>query len=264
VADLIKKGKESPYFNDRTGEKHTTKQGYEIEIIEYNKWDDCTIKFNDDRTTVLYKVRYEYIKKGTVQNPYCRTIYNVGYFGEGMHKSSTPTEKITKVYDTWRGMIRRCYNEKERSKQPSYANVSVCEEWHNFQVFAEWFEQNYNSKIMQGWHLDKDILIKGNKIYSPETCCFVPVQVNNLFVKNNKNRGNCPVGVYYNKKHKVYNINYCEDIEISKSYKSKIEAFGAYKYIKENRIKRVAEEWRGKITEQVYQSLINYKVEITD
>ena len=57
---------------------------------------------------------------------------------------------------------------------------------------------------MEGWQLDKDILIKGNKIYSPDTCCFVPSEINNLFVGCNKSRGSLPIGVTFNKRLKRY------------------------------------------------------------
>lgn len=66
-------------------------------------------------------------------------------------------------------MLNRCYNEKCQEKHPSYIECTVCDEWHNFQVFAKWHEENY----INGFHLDKDIRIKGNKTYSPSACSFV-------------------------------------------------------------------------------------------
>ena len=78
------------------------------------------------------------------------------------------------MYDTWVGMIRRCYSEKSLIKRPTYKDVTICEEWYNFQNFAKWFENNY----VEGLHLDKDLLSKEKKIYSPKSCCFITLQNN--------------------------------------------------------------------------------------
>ena len=100
--------------------------------------------------------------------------------------------KPTKIYRIWKGIIGRCYSEKVQRKNPTYKDVTVCKEWHNFQNFAEWYDENYNPETMQGWQLDKDILFKCNKIYSPETCAFVPKEINILFIKP---KHNLPTGV---------------------------------------------------------------------
>ena len=149
---------------------------------------------------------------------------------------------------------------KGQEKQPSYIGCLVDEEWHNFQNFAEWFEDNY----VEGWHLDKDILIKGNKIYSPETCCFVPLEINSLFTKSDKIRGEYPIGV--SKKDKKYqaNVNKNSGFIFLGAFNTPEEAFQVYKTAKEDYIKEVADKWRGQITEQVYQAMYSYQVEITD
>ena len=79
-------------------------------------------------------------------------------------------------------MLERCYSQKTQEKHTTYKECSVSEEWYNFQNFAEWMDKNYNYETMQKWHLDKDILFKGNKIYSPERCAFVPQEINVLFL----------------------------------------------------------------------------------
>lgn len=68
-------------------------------------------------------------------------------------------------------IINRCYNAKFREKQLQYTGCTVCEEWLNYSNFKVWYGQN-GIKGM-ALDLDKDILFKGNKVYSPETCCFV-------------------------------------------------------------------------------------------
>ena len=81
-------------------------------------------------------------------------------------------------------MLIRCYNKKDLEKNPTYKNTTVCIEWCNFQNFAQWFEKNY----IDDWALDKDILVKGNKVYSPETCCFVPREINEVFKNSTSNK----------------------------------------------------------------------------
>ena len=132
-------------------------------------------------------------------------------------------------------------------------------EWHNFQNFAQWHEENY----IEGFVLDKDILQKGNKIYSPENCCFVPNEINVLFTKRQNDRGDLPVGVIKSYNRYIFQLSK-NGKRHRKSYETPEEAFQAYKQAKENYIKEIADKWRGKITEKVYEALYAYKVEITD
>jgi len=95
-----------------------------------------------------------------------RTVLGVGFRGDGEFRKATHKE----AYERWRAMLRRCYDKKFQEKNKSYIGCVVCDEWHNFQVFAKWY---YKNKI-DGFDLDKDIKAGGRgKIYSPETCTFV-------------------------------------------------------------------------------------------
>lgn len=243
---------------NRIGEKHISREGYSIEIIEYKSHKNCTVKI--DNKIILNNLRYDHIKNGEVRNPYHKSVYGVGYLGEGVFKPLFLNKK-TKAYSTWSSMLERCYSKKSQVKNPSYKSVLVSDEWHNFQVFAKWFEENY----MEGLCLDKDILVKGNKTYSPETCAFVPKEINSLFTKSTKTRGDLPIGIKLymngkfrscmNRNNKTTHLGYFNTLE---------EAFYAYKTAKEGHIKEVADKWKGKITDQVYQAMYNYKVEIND
>jgi len=159
----------------RTGEKHLTNEGYWVIITEYITAKDCTIQFEDG--VVLYNKYYLDIKKGLIRNPNRISMCGKGYVGEGKYKAI----RKVKSYSTWANMLQRCYSKTYHAKKPTYIECYVTEEWLNFQNFAEWFEKNYNPEIMERWSLDKDILVKGNKVYSPETCCFVPYEINNKF-----------------------------------------------------------------------------------
>jgi len=120
------------------------------------------------------------------------------------------------------------------------------------------------SNYERDFHLDKDILVKGNKVYSPETCCFVPVEINILLIKNNSKRGNLPIGVSKNGNKFQATISKGVIREHLGTFEISEEAFEAYKIAKEVYIKELADKWRGQITEQTYQALINYKVKIND
>ena len=172
-------------------------------------------------------------------------------------------------YITWHGMLQRCYKEGELARRPSYEDCYVCEEWKLFSNFKRWFDDP-NNGYMEGYQLDKDIIVKGNKLYSPSTCCFVPQEINTLFIKSNATRGDTPVGV--SKKTGVNGIKYIAGLNTVEkrgylgAFDTPEEAFNAYKQAKEKHIQEVALEYysQGKITERVYNALINYKVEITD
>lgn len=115
--------------------------------------------------------------------------------------------------------------------------------------------------------LDKDILSKGNKIYSPNTCIFVPIRINSLFIKNDADRGKYPIGVYYEKSTNNFVAN-CNTINQKNvrigRYNKQEDAFQAYKIFKENYIKEVANEYKDKIPEKLYEAMYNWIVEITD
>lgn len=101
---------------------------------------------------------------------YTPSVHGVGYMGEGKYKSTS------KAYKTWKHMLTRCYDPKYHATRPTYKGCSVCTEWHNFQVFAKWFEDNY----IEGYHLDKDSITKGNKEYSPSNCVFLSQAENTI------------------------------------------------------------------------------------
>jgi hypothetical protein len=181
-------------------------------------------------------------------------MQEIGNFGNGPYKSGT------REYRAWRNMIVRCYSPLYHEVKPAYIGCSVCEEWLNYQVFARWFEDNY----IEGYSLDKDILFKGNKVYSPTTCCFVPKELNNLIISNTSSRGELPIGIVKHQGKYRARIS-IDNIYISLGMFDTIqEAFDAYKRAKESNIKRIADIYMYRISEPVYQALYNYTVDISD
>ena len=191
-----------------------------------------------------------------------RSVYNVGYLGVGKYLN-VENGKNTYVYCVWNGMLRRCYSKEYLKKFPSYIGCTVHEDWHNFQNFAKWFDQNY----IKGCQLDKDILIKGNKVYSSGTCCFVPQEINSLLTNSKNKRGNYLIGVRKNKsgKYSSYISFNKKQIHLG-TFDYEIEAFLKYKKEKENIIKEQSSKYfkDGKINMNVHMALYHYKINITD
>lgn len=248
-------------LKDRVGEKYPTNEGYSSTIIEAFTTNNCTIQL--DNGLKLYKRNLYAIMDGRIKNPYHPSVHKVGYIGVGKYPVSL-NRKAIPHYEYWIGMLRRCYDLDFQRKHPSYIGCSVDESWHNYQIFAEWFEQNFYFNGSVKYQLDKDILVKGSKIYSSETCGFVPQEINKLFLKRKTLRGNCPIGVH--QKGKVFIAQIMiegEKINLGR-FKTKEEAFQTYKIAKESEIKRLAKKWKPFISKRLYQALINYKVEISD
>ena len=103
-------------------------------------------------------------------------------------------------YQTWKSMLERCYSAKYQAKKPTYKGCTVCDEWLTFSNFKAWME----TQTWEGNHLDKDLLVVGNKVYSPETCLFVSVQVNSFL--NWKSRNGLPNGVTWRDSHGKFRV----------------------------------------------------------
>ena len=193
------------------------------------------------------------------------SVYGIGFIGVGKYKHSINRE-TTKEYSEWHAMLGRCYSDKCHERQPTYKDCYVNEEAHCFQNFAEWWNNNYYEIEGETMHLDKDILYKGNKEYSFNKMIFVPNRINTLFIKCDSRRGNLPIGVYYNKQNNKY-VASCRIEKHQKFlgyYDTPHEAFLAYKTFKEQYIKQVADEYKGKIPDRLYDAMYSWEVEEDD
>jgi hypothetical protein len=187
-------------------------------------------------------------------------------FGIGVNDYEYPIQSngvMLTSYAKWKSMLQRCYSEKYVNRRKCYVGCSVCDEWLRFSNFKRWFDKNY----VEGYYLDKDILVNGNKVYSPETCCFVPHEINELIEtrKNKTNKFYQCVEISKNGKFRARIKRYGRR-EYLGTFNTPEEAFYAYKEAKEAYIKEVATKYYndGKIARNVYEALMNYKVEITD
>lgn len=186
-----------------------------------------------------------------------KLVYGVG-INDLLYTRRTP------AYLAWTSMLQRCYSKKYQDKKSTYVGCVVSKEWLIFSNFKNWFDSPENG-YCEGFVLDKDILIKGNKKYSPETCCIVPKEINSLLTSRKQYRGTCPIGVTKQRKHK-YQARLGQYRNNIGTFDSPTGAFHAYKIAKEQHIKELAEKYfqEGKITRKVYNALMKYEVEITD
>lgn len=176
------------------------------------------------------------------------------------------TQYETLSYSRFRGMHKRCLiGGAEQRNYPRYIGCYSSDPFKDFQYFTDWSieQKGYENT---NWHLDKDILIKGNKLYSENTCVFVPPELNLMLIKTNSRRGKYPIGVYWNKRDEVFTAYVCEESKLRHigNFNNYVSAFNAYKIAKELYIKRQADKWKPSIDKRVYEALMNYKVEIDD
>ena len=252
--------------NNRMGESLINKFGSKMTISKYIDAKNIIVEFSNPKFSI--KTTYRNFKILNVRYPYDKSVYGVGFIGIGDYDASID-RKASPQYDTWHSMLQRCYDEKLHKKRPSYIGCTVIEEWHNFQKFAKWYDDNiYEVFGCQRIELDKDILIKGNNVYSPETCVFVPQNINTLFIKRDSNRGEFPIGVYFKKKNDKYSAQCSNGKDKNQQYlglfDTPMQAFNVYKSFKENIIKQIAMEYKDKIPYKLFNALYNYEVEYND
>lgn len=253
---------------ERIGEEKLNNQDCLMKIVEYIGADNIVVEFQDEYKAKV-KTKYSHFISGSVRNPYFADVFGVGILGDKY--PSWKNGKVIKEYATWKRILQRCFDDNYQKVQPTYKESAICKEWLLYENFYEWLHNQPNfDKWYNGnrWALDKDILVKGNKLYSPETCCLVPQNVNSLFTKRNADRGATVIGVH---EQKGRFLALCQNPftkvqDYLGSYDTQQQAFYVYKEYKEEIIKQVAEfEYsQGNITEQCYEAMMNYEVEITD
>lgn len=167
-------------------------------------------------------------------------------------------------YTTWRNMVVRCYEVRYKTKSPTYKNCTLCADWIYYTRFKKWYDENF----IDGFFIDKDLLVKGNKHYSPETCAFIPQVISNLTVKNDAIRGKYLIGVSYHKRDSLYRarLTIRGRGTILGYFKLEMDAFLRYKERKEAHIKVISQEYfeQGLIPLNIHQALMLYIVEETD
>lgn len=188
-----------------------------------------------------------------------KLTYGVGFNSKTKHRAWL-NGRYTPAYCTWRNILARCYCPNKQLIQPSYVGCSISEKWYDFQDFAEWFNNHKHNH--KGYHLDKDILFTGNKVYSPETCCFIPQELNKILGDRKAARGSFPQGVCLHKPTKKYTAS-TRMYGMTKHlgvFDTPEEAYRAYKAAKEDYVKKMALEWRDRIADNVFQALMAWEL----
>ena len=258
-------------YKQRIGMTNLNSQGYIMKVIDYIDYNNVIIEFQDDYREQV-KCTWGAFERGTIKNHYAPFVCGVGKVGTKY--PTTINGQRTKEYASWNSMLTRCCTKtfiNGENYYYRYENAEICDEWLLFENFYEWLHNQPNFDkwiLLDKGAIDKDILIKGNKVYSPENCCLVPNHVNSLFIKADRARGKYPIGVTYKTRDKVFEVQ-CR-LNGKETYLGRRstpeQGFLLYKEYKESYIKKVAKEEydKGNITKQCYEAMMNYEVEITD
>ena len=252
--------------NERLGETRINNQGEVMFIVEYVNSQDVTVQFK--RTGEVVKCAYGTFVKGKVKSHFSASVFGVGI--TGLEPTRDENGKMIDSYKCWKRMLQRCYSAKYQEKQPTYIGCCVSDDWIYYPNFKNWYNENYYKIDNKTSQLDKDVLIKGNKVYSPDTCVFVPNFINLLFTKRQKSRGELPIGVCYHKAGKKYvaQLRVFKDGKATLKYlgcfNTPNEAFEVYKQAKEDYIKEVADEYKDRIPVKLYEAMYEYEVNIND
>ena len=253
------------------GKSKTTEQFIsEAKAVHGDKYDYSKVEYVNTHTKVciicpehgeFWSIPCDHLHKHGC--PHCARecqkilVYGVG-INDLLYTRGTPS------YLAWTSMLERCYSQRYQGTKSTYCGCSVCDEWLIFSCFKRWFDDSENG-YQEGYHLDKDIICKNNKVYSAHTCCLAPSEINSLLTNRKQHRGAYPLGVTKLKNGK-YQARIGEKRKSIGTFNTPEEAFNAYKDVKERYIKSVAEKYfqEGKITKKVYDALMKYEVEITD
>ena len=238
------------------GEVFKVNSGGFCTVVNYISSREVEVEFNDE---YRYKTKTSsgHVRNGRVRNPYNRTLFGVGYLGEGKHLRSVSGKGNSDTYKIWRGMLERCYSESRLDKYDSYEGCTVHPDWHNFQNFAGWYESHECYGL--GYELDKDLFGSETKVYSEETCCLLPKVFNKtISYKYSSNNGN-PVGCTKGKGRNTFSVQ----VMVARvrhyvgSYRTEEEARQAYLDAKQGLIKNLVEGWEGKLEDKVKVKLLN-------
>ena len=239
--------------NIKVGARFVSNQGDWCTITDIRNMNNIKIVFDGYENHPTTRSKW-LIETGQIKNYYKPVAAGVGFMGEGIFKTS----RGHPVYKVWFNMLNRCYNEDLREyNRYGGRDVSVCGEWHNYQNFRVWYEAEY----VDGYQIDKDLKFPDSKVYSPETCVFIPNDVNKLLISNNKFRSEHGVGVHPRPSGK-FQAAYSQFSKVKTigTFNTATEAFNAYKFEKEKHIKVVAEMYKEVLHPNVYETLINWEV----
>ena len=247
---------------DCVGKICKSKSSGDFKIVKYNDSRNVEVQFL--KTGFETTVQLVQVKSGKVKDPYLPSVYGVGMLGTKYPPSINGV--LTKEYGLWKSMLERCYSDTYKKQRPTYEGCEVSDKFKSYEYFYEWCHSQVGFGV-EGFELDKDLLIKGNKVYSENSCVFIPQEINSLLVKRTASRGEHLIGVHWCKTHKAFKAQVRKNKgkqEYLGYFKTEVEAFNAYKVAKESFIKEQANKWKSQIDPRAYNALMKYAVGITD
>ena len=238
----------------------------DFKIVRYENSLHIEIVFVDSGFTSICQMSN--IRCGRVKDLTKPSVVGVGVTGtkyKPVNLNGCGEYEIDYAYKIWRGILERCFLDKRQEQQPTYKGCTVSENFKSYEFFYEWCQDQVGYRE-DGFELDKDLLVKGNKIYSESTCCFIPKEINTALTKRGNDRGDHPIGVYWNKKCRSYIAKISEggSRRYLGLFDSPTDAFQAYKMAKEQYLESLAVKWKDSISNKVYDALLSYEVSIDD
>lgn len=250
----------------KIGDSFETNNFGTCSVVAYKSALEVYVQFGESPPV---RTRVSDLRSGEVKNPFKRVKYEIGFIGVGEY--STKTHRY--LYDLWSAMFQRCYDKKFLEINPTYSEVFVSDRWHNFQNFAKDVLEMKGSEFLRStgtgssYQLDKDLLVKGNKMYSKDTCCLLPKDINNALVKKDSCRGDLPIGVCrinsYKNPYRAA-ISTSGVVEYLGCYPTPELAFQAYKERKELLFRELAGKYKNSLDERAYTALMSYEISIDD
>lgn len=256
---MIWKEKQS---NKYIGMINKNEYGSNAKIIKYINSKDVIIEFQDDYK-YTYHITCNKFKMGKFKNPYENRYYGVASQG---NTSILNNGEFKDSYKCWINMIKRCHDNKLKNYQV-YKNIKVCDEWLCFENFEKWYDENYYKLGNETMCLDKDLLVRDSKIYSPRNCIFLPNNINVMLSSGNSNTIDFPIGVGYDKDRKKYRVQI--GINGAATFGGRFDkiedAIQQYKILKSQYIKNTANTYRNQYENfplKVFEALHKYADEV--
>ena len=186
-------------YKDCVGKVCKSKSSRGFKVLKYNDSKNVEIQFlNTGHETVA---RLDNIKSGLIKDPYLSSVYGVGIFGTKY--SSILMSLLQKEYELLTHMLQRCYSTSLKKKSPTHEGCEVSDNFKSYEYFYEWRHSQVGFGI-EGFELDKELLIKCNKVYSESTCAFLPKEINSVLTKSTAIRGEYLIGTHWSSSNKAF------------------------------------------------------------
>ena len=249
-------------YKDCVGKVFKSLNSGDFKVVKYN--DSVNVEIRFLKTGYGAVVQLAQVKTGNIKDPYLPSVYGFGIVGTKYPIRVNGV--LTKEYMLWKHMLERCYSDAIKKRCPTYEGCEVSNNFKSYEYFYEWCNEQIGFGV-EGFELDKDLLVKGNKVYSESTCVFIPSEINLLLVKSTASRGKHLIGVYWNKKASAFVARVNKNKgkrEYLGLFNTELEAFNAYKTAKETFVKEQANKWKDQIDPRAYNALMKYEVNIDD